>query len=84
MNEPLPVEEGWLTTLEASKIYGCSVRQMAWYCRLGRVSGAIKTYKPIVHYRIPEVFEVLPPRSEMGLRLWNAKLWGIGPRQLRG
>ena len=36
------------------------------------------------YYMIPEGFEVLPPATEMGMRLWFASQWVKGPRQLRG
>ena len=69
---------------EAAGIYGCPERTMRWLVAEGRVTGAVKQLRPIPHYLIPEVFEVLPPESEMGKRLWEAAKWQKGPVQLRG
>ncbi len=56
----------WLTPQQAAQKLGKSERTVRWYCRDGRIPGAMLVLEPIPYYRIPEGFEVLPSGRVVG------------------
>ena len=56
----------WLTPQQAAQKLGKSERAVRWYCRDGRIPGAMLVLGVVPYYRIPEGFSVLPSGRRAG------------------